>query len=74
MKRKEEYAQERSRLNKMPIWRLQVLLGELYQQRYEQNDITVENLHRLASSVYIQRTRRAPSLLFHLKNFVGVVG
>lgn len=74
MNRKKEYEQERRRLNGMPIFKLQKLLGELYIKRYEENDITVEREHRLVSSVYIHRTRKASPLLFHLKNFIGSVG
>ena len=62
---------ERSRLTRMSLDLLQKLLGELYEKRYIEQDINYESYYRLASSVYLQRSRGVTSYKFHLKNFLG---
>jgi len=70
MDKREEYLKRRVTFLKMPLKKLEELLGELHEKRYVQQDIEYESQHRMASSVYLQRTRVGDSLIFHLKEFV----
>ena len=72
-KRKEEYLRERVRLNRLSLSQLENRLADLGKRRYEENDITVENDFRLTSSVYVQKTRKGGSLIFHLKSYLGLL-
>lgn len=62
----EAYQKECSRLLKMPIKKLETLVGELYDRRVNQHDIEVEAQYRLAGWVLNQKTK-ANSLIYHLK-------
>ena len=70
MRTREVYMEQRRKLNRLPLKELEDMLKVLSYMRYDLNDISVENEHRLASSVYLQRTRTGDSLIFHLKNYV----
>lgn len=70
---KENYHKEKTLLERMPLESLQKLVGELHNIRYIDNDIEVDAYYRLASSVLIDRTRSGQSLIFHLKNYLGLV-
>jgi len=70
---KETYLNERRILKGMPISKLKELVGKLYEMRYEEHDIEVHSYHRLASSVLIDRTKNGDTLIFHLKNFIGLL-
>lgn len=73
MGRREEYLKERKELSKLSVTQLEKLLGELGKRRYEEYDISIENKHRIASSVYLQKVRKGDSLIFHLRNFIGAL-
>lgn len=60
------YGKECSRLFRMPIKKLETLIGELYDRRVNQHDIEVEAQYRLAGWVLNQRTKQN-SLIYHLK-------
>ena len=70
MRTKEDYIEQRKKLNRLPLPKLERMLKVLSYLRYDLNNIDVESEHRLASSVYLQRTRKDNSLIYHLKNFV----
>ena len=63
---REIYRKECNRLFRMPLKKLQALVGELYERRVNQHDIEVEALYRLAGWVLNQRTKES-SLIYHLK-------
>lgn len=73
MGRRFEYLKERTKLNKLSISELEKLMGVLGKRRFDENDISVENEFRMASSVYLQKTKSNTSLRFHLKNFLGAL-
>lgn len=58
MDRETEYMKERMRFMQMDLYDLTLELGRLYELRFEQNLIEYENLHRVASSVYLQRVKQ----------------
>ena len=66
----ENYTKEQILLHRLPLTKLQKLVGELFQLRYEENDIEVDAYYRLASFVLNQRKENRQSLIFHLKNLV----
>jgi len=63
---KEAYAKECNRLFRMPIKKLETLIGELYDRRFNQHDIEIEAQYRLAGWVLNQRTNQH-TLIYHLK-------
>jgi hypothetical protein len=65
-----EYHRERRRLERLNTSALEELLGNLYQKRYDDQDISYESYHRLASSVYTQRKMDSKQLVFHMKKFM----
>ena len=67
------YLEERKKLLKMRKKELEVLLEDLYKRRFEEHDIQLDVYYRLVSQVYNSKTRKGNSLIFHLKNFVGIV-
>lgn len=67
----EDYREKRREVARLATDRLEELLGELYQKRYVDQDINYESYYRLASSVYVHRTRDNKALTFHLQNFLG---
>ena len=67
---RENYTKEQILLHRLPLTKLQKLVGELFQLRYEENDIEVDAYYRLASFVLNQRKENRQSLIFHLKNLV----
>jgi len=69
---RENYTKEQILLHRLPLTKLQKLVGELFQLRYEENDIEVDAYYRLASSVLIRRTSTGSTLIFHMKNFICV--
>ena len=69
---RENYTKEQILLHRLPLTKLQKLVGELFQLRYEENDIEVDAYYRLASSVLIRRTSTVSILIFHMKNFICV--
>jgi hypothetical protein len=71
--RRAAYLRERAEVGKLSLPKLQQLLAYLGKRRYEENDISVENAFRIASSVYIQKTKSGGSFRFHLRNFIGAL-
>jgi hypothetical protein len=67
---KETYQRELRLLHRLPINKLKSFVGELYNTRYEVQDIEVDAYYRLASYVLNQRKENRQSLIFHLKNLV----
>ena len=67
---KENYQREMRLLYRLPLGKLKSFVGELYQTRYDNNDIEVDAYYRLASHVLNQRKEDRQSLIFHLKNLV----
>ncbi len=67
------YLSERKRLMRMPLPQLKMLMEDLHYKRYYEYDVSVEALYRLGSYVLIKRTTKSSSLIFHLKNFVGML-
>ena len=63
---KEAYKKECSRLFRMPIKKLETLIGELYDRRFNHHDIEIDAQYRLAGWVLNQKTNRN-SLIHHLK-------
>ena len=61
------YEIERSKLFRMSIEELEVLIGELYDRRVNRHDIEIEAYYRLAGWVLNQRTKQYDSLIFHIK-------
>lgn len=70
---REAYLKEKLRLLRMPLPKLQRVVGDLHQRVYEDNDIEAYSYHRLASSVLIDRTKTGSTLIYHLKNFIGML-
>lgn len=68
---REEYIVKRKELTRLNPRQLEKLLGELYEKRYVEQDINYESYYRLASSVYVTKTRNNKALTFHLHNFLG---
>ena len=68
---REDYLTERLKLQLLDIEELETLLKELYHKRYVEQDIDYETIYRLASSVYVHKTREDRPLVFHMKNFLG---
>lgn len=67
---KRDYLTERKKLSILPIDELEVLLRELFNKRYIEQDINYESYYRLASSVHSQRSSQGHALVFHLKDFL----
>lgn len=70
---REAYLRERRLLNRLPLKELQKLVGELFNIRYIDQDIEVDAYYRLASSVLLERSNKGQTLVFHLKNFLGIL-
>jgi len=68
---KENYQREMRLLYRLPLNKLKAFVGELYQTRYEEQDIEVDAYYRLASHVLNQRREDRQSLIFHMKNLVA---
>ena len=73
MGRREEYFRQRVQLSRLSLSDLEKLMGMLGKRRFDENDVSVENEFRMASSVYLQKTKSNTSLRFHLKNFLGAL-
>lgn len=67
---REEYHDQRRKLDRLSTAALETLLGELHRKRYYDQDISLESYYRLASSVYIQRKMDSKQLVFHMKKFM----
>jgi len=67
---KQIYLSERRILKRMPLANLKKLVGELYVQRFDNNDIELDGYYRLATSVLLDRKENKTSLIFHLQNLV----
>jgi len=67
---KQIYLSERRILKRMPLANLKKLVGELYVQRFDNNDIELDGYYRLAASVLLDRKENKTSLIFHLQNLV----
>ena len=67
------YLREQVKLLKLPISKLEQLVGDLYKKRFEEHSIEVVSYHRLASSVLLSRKEDKSSLIFHLKNLVVAI-
>lgn len=67
------YLQERGKLIRLSTARLEEMLRDLYDRRFNQQDISVDAYYRLVSHVYNTRVRSGGSLVYHLKNFLGAV-
>jgi len=68
---RENYQRELRLLHKLPINKLKSFVGELYQTRFEVQDIEADAYYRLASFVLNQRKENRQSLIFHMKNLVA---
>ena len=68
---KENYQREMRLLYRLPLGKLKSFVGELYQTRYEEQDIEVDAYYRLATHVLNQRKEDRQSLIFHMKNLVA---
>jgi hypothetical protein len=68
---RENYQRELQLLHKLPIHKLRLFVGELYQTRFEVQDIEADAYYRLASFVLNQRKENRQSLIFHMKNLVA---
>lgn len=64
------YQREMKLLHRLPLGELKSFVGELYQIRFEEQDIETDSYYRLASHVLNQRKEGRRSLIFHLKNLV----
>jgi len=71
---RETYLKERSKLLQKSKRDLEILLEGLHKRRFEEHDIQIDAYYRLVSHVYNVRVRNGSSLIFHLKNFLGIVG
>ena len=67
---KEVYERELRLLQKLSTKRLHSFIGELYQTRFEDQDIEVDAYYRLASHVLNRRMESRQKLVFHLKSLV----
>ena len=70
---RENYLKERALLFNLPLLKLKKYVAEMHKIRYDDNDIEVEAEYRLASFVLTRRTRSGSSLIFHMKNFIGLL-
>jgi hypothetical protein len=59
------------KFSRMSTEKLQEKLQELGRRRYEEYDNTCCTEHRIAARVYLEKTRKGESLVFHLQNFLG---
>ena len=60
---KQTYLSERRILKRMPLANLKKLVGELYVQRFDNNDIELDGYYRLATSVLLDRKENKTSLI-----------
>jgi len=67
------YKREHVRLCNMPLDELKDLVAGLGKKRYEEQDIEVDAHFRMASGILHQKARTGGSLIFHMKNFMGVL-
>lgn len=67
------YKNQHMKLCKMPLEKLRDLVAELGKKRYGEQDIEVDAHFRMASGILHQRARSGGSLIFHMKNFMGVL-
>lgn len=67
------YQSEHIRLCRMPLEDLKDLVASLGKKRYEEQDIEVDAHFRMASAILHQKARTGGSLIFHMKNFLGVL-
>ena len=70
---KSTYKSEHVRLCKMPLRELKELVASLGKKRYEEQDIEVDAHFRMASGILHKKARSGGSLIFHMKNFLGVL-
>lgn len=68
---RENYLKEQVLLRRLPISKLEKLVGEMHKIRYDENDIRIDAYYRLAVTVLLDRTRIGKSLIYHMKNFIG---
>ena len=68
---RENYQRETELLCRLPLNKLKAFVGELYQIRFEDQDIEIDAYYRLASHVLNQRKENRQSLIFHMKNLVA---
>jgi hypothetical protein len=68
---REDYLTERLKIQVLDTVELEILLSQLFEKRYVDQDINYESIYRLVSSVYVHRTRQNRPLIFHAKNFLG---
>ena len=67
------YIQERNKLLRLSTQKLETMLGELHTRRFETQDITIDAYYRMVSHVYNVKVRTGKSLIYHMKNFLGIV-
>jgi hypothetical protein len=67
---REEYLEKYFRYRKMSIEQLQKNVKELYSRKFEYNDITAYEEHRIATRALVERERDGSGLLFHMKQIV----
>ena len=67
------YKREHVKLYNMPLDELQNLVASLGKKRYEEQDIEVDAHFRMASAILHKKARTGGSLIFHMKNFLGVL-
>ena len=68
---RENYQRETELLCRLPLNKLKAFVGELYQIRFEDQDIEVDAYYRLASHVLNKRREKRQLLTFHMKNLVA---
>lgn len=67
---REEYIEKYFHYRKMSTKQLQQWVSDLYSRKFESNDITAYEEHRIAARVLVERERDGSGLLFHMKEFV----
>jgi len=65
---KETYANKFNYYRSMATPRLEGCIGDLYKLKFEDNDISVYEEHRIASRALIERNRDGTGLIFHMQN------
>jgi hypothetical protein len=67
---KEEYAKLYGKYFRMDTKTLEKNIGQLYNKKFIDNDISVYEEHRVAARVLLERSRDGTGLIYHLKNIV----
>ena len=71
---KEEYKDSYFYYSRMPDNQLTDSIRQLYKRKFEQNDISAYEEHRIAARVLLDRNKPTSNgLIFHLNNFVKLL-